>query len=208
MAALDPLAKPRPGTDGARDERTAAARRADALVDLCRYQTAAGLGTGHSGTSAGRGAARAATAAATPDTTTTVRRGQSGILSASAGGRTDPDDAAGLIPADDQSDSRDIFSSAEPGALLPSAGSMARPRLTITIAYDVLTQELGYGLLDTGQMLTADVGPKTRLRRRDHPRHPRQPRTGPRSRPHRPTLDRPSPTSDHHPRPRLRLPRL
>ena len=34
---------------------------------------------------------------------------------------------------------------------------MARPRLTITIAYDVLTQELGYGLLDTGQMLTADT---------------------------------------------------
>ncbi len=35
-AALEPLAKPRPAVDGVRDDRSAAARRADALVELCR----------------------------------------------------------------------------------------------------------------------------------------------------------------------------
>jgi len=40
-AALDPLARPRTGIDGP-DPRTAAARRADALVDVCQIALAAG----------------------------------------------------------------------------------------------------------------------------------------------------------------------
>src|SRR5262249_56716299 len=40
-AALDPLARPTRGVDGP-DPRTAAARRADALVDACRIALAAG----------------------------------------------------------------------------------------------------------------------------------------------------------------------
>jgi hypothetical protein len=38
-AALDPLCRPTPGPDGARDERTAAQRRADALIEICAHAT-------------------------------------------------------------------------------------------------------------------------------------------------------------------------
>ncbi len=95
-AALEPMSKPRAAVGGAHDERTAAQRRADALVEICRAEPGPG---------------EAAPLAPTP---------------------------SGLAPT--------TRASASTG--------MSRPRLTVTVNYDVLAQKLSYGLLDAGQMLT------------------------------------------------------
>ena len=48
-AALDPLSAPNPSADGTPDPRTAAARRADALTEVCRRALRAGQVGGHGG---------------------------------------------------------------------------------------------------------------------------------------------------------------
>jgi hypothetical protein len=130
-AALEPFAKPRSAEAGVRDDRTVAQRRADALVEVCRV------------------APRLPSAVGDP-----ARQERSRLIDMDVADLSGSDmDGMSDVDGMDMSMAGDVPHSSE---TRPLAATSTRPRLTVTVDYDVLARELSSGLLETGQILTPE----------------------------------------------------